>query len=107
MYYLVKFSKDWADEFDVYGFAVFKKEEWEDLYKKLKENKNEPAGSVGFGTNEGWEDETIGDFIENVEIVPISKEEKVLLKKVFGKNDFGYFPDFGNMVYMLSDEGSI
>lgn len=94
MYYLVKFYKDWADEFSVYGFNILKQEEWDQLAKELKERKKEQAGTWYFGTNEGWDDDTIGDFYDALEPILITEKEKELFIKLFGREEFGIFPDF-------------
>ena len=97
MYYLVKFSKDWADEFNADGFSIYEKTIWDDLYQKLKNNKDQEA-SFYFGTNEGWDDESIGDFLNSIKVTPITAEEKYVMQTLFGSNDYGIFPDFENMV---------
>lgn len=104
MYYLVNFNKDWADEFSVHGFRVFPRVTWENLLKKLKENKDKHAGSWYFGTNEGWDDETIGDFLRNIEVVSITEEEKATIERVFGENEFGHFPDFEEMLNKAEED---
>ena len=102
MYYLVKFDKDWADEFSVYGFQIFEKSKWDNLHKKLKKNKNKEV-SAGFGTNEGWDEEPIGSFLDDIKVVKITEDEKNTLEKLFGR-DFGYFPDFQEMLNSSEDE---
>jgi hypothetical protein len=94
MYYLVKFNKDWADEFNVYGFNIFKQEEWDLLAKEMKRRKKDQAGTWYFGTNEGWDDDTIGDFYDALTPILITEEEKELFIKLFGREEFGIFPDF-------------
>ena len=103
MHYLVKFDKDWADEFSVYGFAIFEKLKWDNLYDKLKKNKKKKV-SFGFGTNEGWDEESIGGFLDDIKIVPITNEEKTVITKLFGKGDYGVFPDFQEMLNKESSE---
>lgn len=100
MYYLVKFSKDWADEFDVHGFAVFEKEEWDKIAQEMEEKKNKPAGNVGFGTNEGWEDETVGDYIRNFKATEVSEKERNVLVKLFDlkRGGYGHFPCIGTIL---------
>lgn len=94
MYYLVKFDKDWADEFSVYGFNIFKQEEWDLLAEEMKRRKKDQAGTWYFGTNEGWDDDTIGDFYDALTPILITEEEKALFIKLFGREEFGIFPDF-------------
>ena len=97
MYYLVKFNKDWGDEFNVSGFSIYEKTIWNDLYEKLNNNKDKEV-SFYFGNNEGWDDEYIGNFLKNIEITPITAEEKYVIGTLFGSSDYGTFPDFENMV---------
>lgn len=99
MYYLIKFDKDWADEFNVYGFQIFEQVEWDKLYKKLKKNKNKEV-SFNFGTNEGWDEEPIQSFLDDIEIIEITEDEKNIIEKLMG-DEFGVFPDFEEM---LNDE---
>lgn len=97
MYYLVKFKKDWADEFNVYGFSIFKKDDWDNLHEKLKKYKDKCA-EFSFGTNEGWDEETIGDFLKDITVVPISEMEKSIITKLFGTKDYGHFPYLNDMI---------
>lgn len=81
---LVKFSKDWADEFDVYGFCVYaSKEIWEETKGDLSELE------YSFGTNEGWEE---GDFDDSdFTVTEISEDEAKVLTKLFGSK-WGNYP---------------
>jgi hypothetical protein len=81
---LVKFSKDWGDEFDVDGFKIFNSEaDWLRTKGDLSEH------SYMFGTNEGWDE---GEFDEDdFTVEEISKEEAMTIRKVIG-NSFGHFP---------------
>jgi len=94
---LVKFRKDWADEFDVYGFAVYEKEVWE---KELKTffNANGWSGFY-FGTNEGYDpdDYTKEHFAEGYTICDITDEEAEVLERFFKRKfdkltTYGIFP---------------
>ena len=88
---LVKFEADWADEFDVYGLAVYRKENWEKLCERFK--KAEKYRSHYFGTNEGWEDDQIeDDWLDNYKATVIDvKQHQTLLTMGLG-NGFGHFP---------------
>lgn len=92
---LVKFEKDWADEFDVRGFAVYDKEEWEKDLAEFKECTE--FGGAWFGTNEGWEgSEILGnkeDWVRSWEVTEISDDEAAVLGKFFGYPYVG--PCFG------------
>jgi len=90
---LVKFQKDWADEFYVYGFQVFTDEAW-DAFKSVIENA--PGFSLYFGTNEAWE---WGDYepqdvlSSDIEVTEITDEEAAIIQKLFGTQSYGVFPD--------------
>lgn len=60
---LVKFSRDWADEFQVEGFVVVEPAEAEELKEYFSTER-----SWYFGTNEGWEDEILIGSFDFVEI---------------------------------------
>ena len=59
-YYMATFDRDWADEFSVVGSKVFTENEKtafeSDLVKYADFDVN-----IYFGTNEGWDDETVLD----------------------------------------------
>ena len=72
MYFIVTFSKNWADEFDVKGMRLFTLEEWSKEDEILKTKRNDWV-CASFGTNEGWEDETMADFESSYEVKSISE----------------------------------
>jgi hypothetical protein len=84
-YYLVIESNDYADEFDIEGFKVFKSENEESLEIQLIDDQEFPCEKY-FGTNEAIEFETKEDFLESLSIVEITEEELKVLKKLFGKD---------------------
>lgn len=98
-YYICNFRKDWADEFDVVGSDLFtedQKKEFEDLIEKHSDE----VVSIGFGTNEGWEDETVSEFADAYKFVEITEETYKELKSKF-PNGFGIFVDIGDhLAYM-------
>lgn len=81
---LVKFNKDWADEFDVSGFKIYNSEaDW------LKEAGNLDEHSFMFGTNEGWDEGEIDDI--DFSVTEISNEDAAVIRNTLG-NTFGIFP---------------
>lgn len=84
---LVKFSKDWGDEFDVSGFKIYNSEsDWIEQKGDLSEH------SYFFGTNEGWDE---GEFEEDdFTVEEISNEDAMVIRKTIG-NSFGHFPFYG------------
>lgn len=88
---LVKFSKDYADEFDCEEFWwVFGSNEiytaWLEEYKSEFEN-----GSVErwFGTDEYLEFDDFDDFMSCLSVQEITEEEAGVFEKYFGKYSFG------------------
>lgn len=84
---LIKFNKDWADEFDVYGLAIMTECEWQTFVAGL------PDLTYTFGTNEGWEEP--GDFDEDdFEASPITEAAEINLQNLIfnGRNRYGNFP---------------
>lgn len=84
---LVKFEKDWADEFDVHGFKIYNSlADWHKEAGDLSEH------SYMFGTNEGWEE---GDFEDDdFTVTEITNETAQVLRATFG-NSWGHFPFYG------------
>ena len=81
---LVKFNKNWADEFDVDGYKIYNSEaDWNDEKGDLADH------SFMFGTNEGWEEGEFED--DDFTVIGISNEEAAVLRKTLG-NEFGTFP---------------
>jgi hypothetical protein len=88
--YLVKFSSDWADEFDMNGFKVMSEEEFE-KYKTGMNNEEYPY-EAGFGTNEWFDYEDAEDVMNDLTIVEISVSEAEVLTKLFTDGSFGWIP---------------
>lgn len=86
---LLKFDKDWADEFDVKGFAFLSVDQWE-YYKKEAKNCEYPIESY-FGTNEAIEFDNAEDFISSFEVKPITIMEINMMKSILDmyNNEYG------------------
>lgn len=86
MHTLVKFNKNWADEFNVYGYRIVKMTvaEAKQLYKDVEKC------SWYFGTNEGFEkgDVTLSDFV----FWALDAQEVSAFVDNLGL-EFGYVPD--------------
>lgn len=78
---LVKFSADYADEFQVSGFTVMEKADWES-YKKRAEVGEWPQSQY-FGTNEGIEWQSAEDHLGDFDTVEITDEQAVFLLTSF------------------------
>lgn len=90
-YYICNFSRDWADEFDVKGSRFFTDEE-KNTFEQAFESDPEREVYASFGTNEGWEEETLDDWKNSYNFVEITKPTYDELKEKF-KRGFGTFID--------------
>ena len=101
---LVKFSRDWSDEFEAEGFCVLLDEEWE-KFSDFVEKNPDALVSFWFGTNEGWEDETIESFYDCYKVVSLFYEEEKMLQDFFGRFiNFGICPDPLALIESLDEE---
>ena len=88
---LIKFSGNWADEFDLYGFSVMTNAGWNEVLNILKNaDQSIEIEEVYFGTNEAMNWNCAADFLQDLEVTSISEEEAKVLEKLFGHYDFGY-----------------
>ncbi len=88
MKYLVTFCRDWADEFEVYGFTIYTQEQVDALREWASTER-----SFWFGTNEGWEDEI---FIESLVFQEITDEDLAVIERLFPHRSAD-MPRFGHM----------
>ena len=100
---LVKFKKDWADEFDCNGFKVMPLSEWEEMKFCAQYCISYPRESY-FGTNEHHEFEHFPEWIQSMKVEEITYDEVVFLRRMFPEvkdswREYGMFPDIvdGNM----------
>lgn len=106
-YMLVKFKKNWADEFDCVGFALMTPEQYEDYDERHCAFADEPFCHV-FGSNQDWgNDRDAGTWGEmrnnNTEELEIGVDEYYALRDAFFKPyqwegsdfplTFGIFPN--------------
>ena len=92
---LVKFDKDWADEFDVRNFYTRKGVTVEQEVQRIGEELAN-SGYRSFGSNEGWEPEELS--IDDYDVVEISDEEFAVLHKLFSGRNPDYVA-FGTGIY--------
>lgn len=78
---LVKFSGNYADEFQVSGFTVMEKKDWEQYVKDAKAGEWPQARS--FGTNEGIQWESVEDHLDAFNTIEITDEQAVFLLTSF------------------------
>jgi hypothetical protein len=85
-YMLVKFDGNWADEMDIKGFEIVKKEWWDKFVESLPENK--PLSHY-IGSNEEMEWTNKADYLRDFTVTEISEDEVAILKKLFPYGSYG------------------
>lgn len=96
-YVLVKLDACYADEFDVCHAWVMTREEYNQGVKTSKENLDKRGRYVEiyFGTNEALNVDDFDDYMRNLSVETISKEDYDAFNRMFGSS-FGmcdyYFP---------------
>ena len=102
-HYLIKCTKDWADECNVY-FLEFIDEATYNRYEICKKVLKNWYSSYYFGTNEGWEDDF--DYLDFTPIELSDSEYRVFKKfNIVGETITDYF--FEELQDTLQDEGII
>lgn len=86
---LVKGSVDWADEFNCEFFGVFSNDAWEKRKKTVEVSfeENEGEREIGFGTNEDLRVDSYDNWINQLEVTPITEEEAKVLHKLFNEHN--------------------
>ena len=104
-YVLLVFDMNWHDEFDLYGLRILTKEYWEKLEKAVNSVKDYMPGWY-FGTNEGFDEETFEDILDNIKVIPLNEVDRDVLKKlkINKKWGAGQFPRFEDLLHDLSLE---
>jgi hypothetical protein len=98
-YVLIKFSKYWADEFIVQGCKTMEEEKWHKIVEALMSIKDKTF-SYYFGTNEGFEELKVEEYIKSLEVTLITEEDHKLIKTL-GLDNFGLFPCFEDIIESL------
>lgn len=82
---LVNFQRDYADEFDVYGFAVFyDQERWKEHLNDVKElfEQDDSPKEVYFGTNEFVQYDDFFEYESSFNVQEIDEETANKLKEL-------------------------
>lgn len=72
-YYIATFSKNWSGEFDYETTFLLTFWEVEEIKSMIRKYGNKTIDCY-FGTNEGWEEETISDLLNEITYKKISEE---------------------------------
>lgn len=88
---LVKFNANWADEFDVNGFALMEQAQYDLLVRYY----SHPRASFNFGTNEGFENENGDTIARGFSAEEVSDETVYVLRQAFPELNRSYDPTYG------------
>lgn len=108
MYYLVKYSANWADEMDLEGLAVFTQKEFydfSDTAMKIAELiENREYYTYWFGTNEGIEYGDIHHFLDSFTIKTLDALSYSLISGNICNTEhtYGFFP-YNDMIDFIVD----
>lgn len=89
MQLLIKFTGNWADEFDVDGFQVMEAQKWLDHLEEVQEKVQFPYEHY-FGTNEFIEFESFEEYRSYFHVTNISDGDAEFLKEKFDVGKYGY-----------------
>lgn len=98
---LLKFEDNWADEMDLYSFALVK-DDIKELWDKVQSYTDEEKASTGpvylcVGSNEEIEYDNVADLLSNITEVKISSSEAHAIEKALGA-EWGT-PDIESILY--------
>ncbi len=99
---LIKWSGNWADEFDTYGFIVCTQDQWDKLESLI--NKIDGLVEIYFGTNEHWTFESPEELMSDIEVTEISSLDIAILQKNLGKGYGEYAISYGTHPFGWSVE---
>ena len=105
--YLVRFEENWADEMDIYGFAIFTAEEysnWCHTLSRLCKAMNYAVFTYSFGTNEEQEYEDFEEFMNCFTVKALPAEHAKMLRDSFDTDEYyGQFPGIDILNYYIED----
>jgi hypothetical protein len=82
-FYLVKFSCNWSDEFDVKSVSVCDSVRYEHEKQFAADHADLDIGELCFGTNESFTDMTFGELFECFKFLEISESTYLELQHTF------------------------
>lgn len=118
-YILLKFKKNWADEFDCEGFKIMNLAEHDYLDNLFATDFGDESVNWNFGSNEGWEDEFTFRTMWNSYLTKtiISKEEADIIQKhllsvvkmsgTYYESEYGIFPVFSDLFEYFYDDDRV
>jgi hypothetical protein len=82
-YYLYEFEDNWADEMDLAGFAILTEIERDIALAQIRKDYKK-GGSIGFGSNQDNEYDTLSDVMNTISFKEITEAEYNVIKKTLG-----------------------
>lgn len=82
-YYLYEFEDNWDDEMDLAGFAILTEIEKDIALAKIRKEYKK-GGSIGFGSNQDNEYDTLSDVMNTISFKKITETEYNVIKKTLG-----------------------
>lgn len=105
--YLVRFEENWADEMDIYAFAVFSAKEyrcWRHVVARLEKAMEKAVFTYSFGTNEEQDYDTFAEFDQCFTVKPITNDQANTIRDAFGISEYyGQFPTIDTLNYYIED----
>lgn len=93
-YVLVIVSADYADEFDVCHSYVMTKEEYDQGVETSRKNlEGKRNNEIYFGTNEAIDVNDFNDYMRNISVQSITKDDYDAYMRMFG-GEFGMFSHY-------------
>jgi len=98
---LLKFEDNWADEMDVYSYALVQddiKEMWDKIESYSYDDKcNTDEVTIVIGSNEEIEYENVADLLSNITVTEITDEQAQAIESTLGA-EWGS-PDIESILY--------
>lgn len=90
-YVLIKECRNYADEFDTYGFTIISMNEWDQIKLETKAlfDTKKNGIEVYFGTNEAHEYYDYADWLGSLQVKELTEQEADTIIAAFGGSDWG------------------
>lgn len=102
-YVLLVFNMNWLDEFDLFGLRIHTQDYWEKLESAIK-SADDFMVDYYFGTNQGLDDITFKDLLDEIKVIPIDQTRKETFEVLnfHPERGIGQFPMFEDMFHDMN-----
>lgn len=83
---LIILRNNWADEFDIEGFAVMDAEDWDAVVEGIPDK----GGEACIGTNQFKTYKSKQEFLDSCKVFDLMDKEVAMLKGLFGRTLFTF-----------------